>query len=140
MPGSQQLVSVQVKRRGGWLGWLFFMACLTGTLAFVRYAYLPLHKERGELRGQVDDLSQRDLRESQKLSSSEKALADLKAEHGRLTGQLVATQAEKGKLEDELKRLQTELTAKLEPEIEAGNVHVVRRGNDLVVDLADQIL
>ena len=51
-------------------------------------------------------------------------LAELKLTHEQLSGQLVETRAEKEKVEAELKRVQNELTAKLEPEIQAGNVHV----------------
>jgi chemotaxis protein MotB len=48
--------------------------------------------------------------------------------------------AEKEKIESELKGLQNELTKKLEPEIREGNVRIRRRGQELVLDMADQIL
>ena len=66
--------------------------------------------------------------------------AELRASREQLSGQLARTEAEREKLEAELKRVQSELSAKLEPEIHAGNVRIKRRGNELVVDVSDQIL
>ncbi len=127
-------------KRGGWLGWLLLVLFVAGAAAFVWYVYLPLRKERATLHTELAELDQKNLSTGRKLSESEAALSQLKLAQEQLSGQLVQTRAEKENIEAELKRLQAELTAKLEPEIQAGNVHVVRRGNDLVVDLADQIL
>jgi chemotaxis protein MotB len=129
-----------VVRRRGWLGWLLFVLLSAGVGAFVWYLYLPLRKTNAALVARVSEGDERSRSSNKKLSDSEAALASLKVTHDRLSGQLVQTQADKEKVEAELKRLQEDLATKLEPEIQAGNVHVVRRGNDLVVDLADQIL
>ena len=129
-----------VQKRGGWLGWLLFVVVLAGAAAFVWYLYVPLRKERLALQQQLHDGDEAARRVNHKLTESEAALTELKVAQEALSGQLLQTRAEKEKVEGELKRLQGELTAKLEPEIQAGNVHIVRRGNDLVVDLADQIL
>ncbi len=134
---AQKLV---VQRRGGWLGWLLFVFVVAGAGAFVWYSYLPLRAERASLLLRLGDAEERNQNADRKASDSEKALSELKLAQEQLSGQLSQTKAEKERLETELKRLQTELTAMLEPEIQAGNVNVVRRGNDLVVDLADQIL
>ncbi len=131
---------VIVQRRGGFLAWLLLVLLAAGAAAFVWYLYLPLRKERAALLDKVGATIELNQSANRKLSNSETALNELKRAQDELSGQLVQTRAEKEKLEAELKRLQTELTAKLQPEIQAGNVHVVRRGNDLVVDLADQIL
>jgi chemotaxis protein MotB len=131
---------VIVRRRGGWLGWLLLVLLAAGSASFVWYTYLPLRKDRDALLKKLGTLDEQNQTVSRKLEASEAALVDLKASKEQLSGQLVQTRAEKEQLEAELKRLQTELTAKLEPEIQAGNVRVVRRGNELVVDLADQIL
>jgi chemotaxis protein MotB len=131
---------VPVRRRGGWLGWLLFVLLAAAVGAFVWYLYMPLRVQRAELQRQVADREQRVRREAQKLRDSEAQLTELKRTQESLSGQLVQTQAEKERIETELKRLQGELSSKLEGEIQAGNVRIKRRGNDLVVDLADQIL
>ena len=130
----------RVPRKGGWLGWLLFVLLAAAVGAFAWYLYMPLRAQRTDLQRQIQDRDQRAKRVAQQQRDSETRLADLKREQESLSGQLVQTQAEKEKIEGELKRLQGELSAKLEGEIQAGNVHIKRRGNDLVVDLADQIL
>jgi chemotaxis protein MotB len=129
-----------VRRRGGWLGWLLFLLLAALTGAFIWYLYLPLRLHRSALQKQVEERDQRVKRAASKLSDSENQLAELKRAQETLSGQLVQTQAEKERIEAELKHLQSDLSSKLEGEIQAGNVHIKRRGNDLVVDLADQIL
>jgi chemotaxis protein MotB len=130
----------KVPRRGGWLGWLLFVLLAAGVGAFVYYLYMPLRAHRTDLQRQIEDRDQRAKRAAQKLKDSETKLDDMKRSQESLSGQLVQTQAEKEKIEAELKRLQGELSSKLEGEIQAGNVTIKRRGNDLVVDLADKIL
>jgi chemotaxis protein MotB len=129
-----------VRRRGGRLGWLLFLLLAAGTGAFVWYLYLPLRLHRNGLQQQLQERDLSVKRAASKLSESETQLAELKRAQETLSGQLVQTQAEKERVEAELKRLQSDLSSKLEGEIQAGNVHIKRRGNDLVVDLADQIL
>jgi len=131
---------VYVHKRGGWLGWLLFVLVTAGVAAFVWYLYLPLRKERAALQEKVQAGDERTRQANRKLSEAQAALSELKVSQEQLSGQLVQTRAEKEKIEAELKRLQGELSAKLQPEIQAGNVRIVRRGNDLVVDLADKIL
>ncbi len=129
-----------VRRRGGWLGWVLLVLLVAGAAAFVWYLYIPLRKERAALQAQLTEGDQRSRAAGRKLQDSEKALIEQKLAQERISGELVQTRAEKEKIEAELKRLQGELTKQLEPEIQAGNVRIVRRGNDLVVDLADKIL
>ena len=130
----------RVPRRGGWLGWLLFVLVAAAAAAFVWYLYLPLRAHRTDLQQLVENRDQRVQRAAKQLRDSEAQFAELKRAQESLSGQLVQTQAEKDKIEGELKRLQGELSSKLEGEIQAGNVRIKRRGNDLVVDLADQIL
>ena len=130
----------KVPRRGGWLGWVLFLLLAAVVGAFAYYVYLPLRAQRTNLQRQVEERDQRVKREAQKVRDSENKLTELKTAQQNLSGQLVQTQAEKERLEAELKRLQEDLSSKLEGEIKAGNVTIKRRGNDLVVDLADQIL
>jgi chemotaxis protein MotB len=128
------------RRSGGWLGWLLFVLLLGGAGAFIWYQYLPLRKSEGELTRRSALSAEEAKRQAAKLKEAEADLAELSRKQESLSGQLAQTVAEKEKLEAELKSVQDALAAKLEPEIQAGNVHIRRRGNDLVVDLADQIL
>jgi chemotaxis protein MotB len=130
----------RVPRRGGWLGWLLFVLLAGGVGAFIYYLYMPLRAQRTDLQRQIEDRDHHTKSAAQKLKDSEAKLDEMKRAQESLSGQLVQTQAEKEKIEGELKRLQGELSSKLEGEIQAGNVHIKRRGNDLVVDLADKIL
>ncbi|HEV8247442.1 MAG TPA: OmpA family protein [Polyangiaceae bacterium] len=128
------------RRSRGWLGWLLFLLLTAGAAAFVWYVHLPLRARRADLERQRQEQAAQIARSKQKLRDSETELGELKRKQDELSGQLVQTVAEKEKIEAELKRVQSDLSAKLEPEIQAGNVRIRRRGNDLVVDLADQIL
>lgn len=128
------------RRKGGWLGWVLFALLLGGAGAFVWYLYLPLRRDAADLRQRSARSALEVQRRGAKLEEAEARLAELERKREELSGQLVQTVAEKEKLEAELKSVQEALTAKLDPEIQAGNVHILRRGNDLVVDLADQIL
>jgi chemotaxis protein MotB len=131
---------VILRRQRNWVSWLLLALLAGGVAAFIWYAYLPLRAERSTLEQRVLTGDKRADGLERKLSGAQAALGELETAQKRLSGELTQTQAEKETLEAELQRLQGELTAKLEPEIQAGNVKVVRRGNDLVVDLADQIL
>jgi chemotaxis protein MotB len=127
-------------RSRGWLGWLLFILLLGAAGAFGWYVYLPLRKNALEMNQKGQQTADEARRQVAKLKETEARIADLTTKQEALAGQLVQTVAEKEKLESELKSAQDALSEKLEPEIQAGNVHIVRRGNDLVVDLADQIL
>src|SRR4051812_18479506 len=123
---------VRPRRSGGWVGWLFFVLLLGGAGAFVWYLYLPLRKNALELNQRQLQAGEDAKRQNAKLKDTEARLAEISAKQETLTGQLVQTVAEKEKLEADLKSVQESLTEKLEPEIQAGNVRIVRRGNDLV--------
>lgn len=148
------VASQRPRRRMGWLGWVLFLLAMAGTGAFISYVYIPLRVERSDLEKKVEEREQsvrksaKQLAESQakleesrlKIEESQAKLVEFEQAREQLAGQLAQTQEEKDKIEAELKRVQGELTAKLDPEIQAGNVRIKRRGNDLVVDLADDIL
>jgi chemotaxis protein MotB len=128
------------RRRYGWLGWLLFLLVMALTGAFISYVYMPLREQRVALQAQVTERDQRVRTSAKRLADSQTKLAEFKRTQEQLSGQLVQAQEEKDKIEAELRRVQSELQAKLEPEIQAGNVRIKRRGNELVVDLADEIL
>jgi chemotaxis protein MotB len=131
---------VTLRRRGGWLGWLCAALLCGAAGAFIWYLYLPLRAQRDSLLTQLDVGSERTRLANGKLQEAELALGELRTAQDRLSNRLVQTEVEKEKVAAELERVRSELALKLEPEIQAGNVRLVRRGNDLIVDLADQIL
>lgn len=134
-------------RRGKWLGWLVALLLAALFAAFVVFEHTPLHKERADLQAAIESAKQRErefqvkLEQSKKrVSDSDAALATLKGECSKVEGALKQTEQDKQQIEAELLRLQQELSKMLEPEIQLGNVRIHRRGQELVVDLADAIL
>lgn len=128
------------RSRAGIVGWLLLILVIGAAVAFVKYVYLPLRAEEARLNGLLADAAARDKDLKKKLSEAEARTAALEEKEQRLSGKLAQTEAEKAKLEGELKRVQSELSAILSPQISAGNVQIKRRGNELVVELSDQIL
>lgn len=128
------------RRSRGWLGYLLCLLLVAALAAFVYYGYLPLRRAHAELqrRHEAEVGNARALKKQ--LSEAESRSLELQRSQEQLSGQLEQTLAEKQTVEAELKRIQTELTTRLEPEIKSGDVRIKRRGNELVVDVADQIL
>jgi chemotaxis protein MotB len=128
------------RSRAGCFGWLLLLLVLGATAALVKYVHLPLKDEKARLEQQLRDAGEREKQLKKQLADAKARVAELEASQLALTGKLAETQAERDKLEAELKRVQTELSAVLEPEIHAGSVTIKRRGNELVVELSDQVL
>jgi len=124
----------------GWLGWLLLVLVLGLAGAFVYYLYLPLQKTRAGLEADLSQAKERERKTLERFKQSEARFAALEQDLGKVSGELRQTVAEKERIEGELKGIQTELSKKLEPEIQEGNVRIRRRGQDLVLDMADQIL
>jgi chemotaxis protein MotB len=130
----------QKKGSRSWLGWVLLFLVLGLAGAFVYYLYLPLRKARAALDVDLSQAKDRERRTVERLKQSEARFAALEQDLGKVSGELRQTVQEKEKIEAELKGLSAELSKKLEPEIQEGNVRIRRRGQDLVLDMADQIL
>jgi chemotaxis protein MotB len=128
------------RSRAGVVGWLLFLLLAAAIAAFVKYVFLPLRAERADLVTRAGEASELEKRLRKSVADVEARVSELDARQQQLSGKLAETQAERDKLEGELKRVQSELAKVLEPEINAGNVRIKRRGNELVVELSDQIL
>jgi chemotaxis protein MotB len=128
------------RSRAGVVGWLLFLLLAAAIAAFVKYVFLPLRAERADLVTRAGEASELEKRLRKSVADVEERVSELDARQQQLSGKLAETQAERDKLEGELKRVQSELAKVLEPEINAGNVRIKRRGNELVVELSDQIL
>lgn len=135
-----ELVPRQRRSKLGIIGWLLFLLLGGAVFAFVKYVHLPLRTERARLESDLAQAGEREKRLKKSVADAEAHALELESKRDQLTGKLAETEAERDKLEGELKRVQNELSAVLEPQITAGNVRIKRRGNELVVDVSDQIL
>jgi chemotaxis protein MotB len=124
----------------GCAGWILLVLALAAAALLIKFVYLPLKAERARLDGAVAEAGRREAALKRRASEAEARVLELKTREEQLTGKLSQSEAEREKLEAELKRVQSELSKLLEPEITAGNVRIKRRGNELVVELSDQIL
>jgi len=132
--------------RGG-LGWLLFVLLAAGSASFVHYLYLPLRAQRAALQADLASagarergLAERIKQGEARAKEDEARFSKLGADCDKVAGELRQTVAEKEQVEAELKRVQAELSRTLEPEIHSGNVRLRRRGQELVLDLANDIL
>jgi len=128
------------QRSLGWLGWLLFILALGAAGAFVYYRYLPLRQARARLDAELARAGDRERVLGQRVKQEAERFGKLEGECDKVASELKQTVAEKEKIESELKRVQGELLQKLEPEITSGNIRIRRRGQELVLDLADDIL
>ncbi len=127
-------------RSRGWLGWLLFLVASAGLGAFVYFLHWPLRQARARLDHDLGQAAQRERNLAQRLEQADHRCARLDQERKKVAGELAQTVAEKERIESELKQVQAELSQKLNPEIQTGNVRIRRRGQELVLDMADQIL
>ncbi|MDQ2646390.1 MAG: flagellar motor protein MotB [Myxococcota bacterium] len=128
------------RSRAGLIGWLLFLLVAAGGAAFVKYRYLPERAEEARLKALLGEASSREKLLKSKLAAAATRTAELETKEQQLWSRLQTSEAERDKLEGELKGVQSNLQAILEPQISAGNVKIRRRGNELVVELAAQIL
>jgi len=117
-----------------------FLLVSAGAGAFVYYLYLPLRNQRAALQADLDRAGSRERALNTRAAQEAERFSKLEADCNKVAGELRQTVAEKDKIESELKRVQTDLQQKLEPEIQTGNVRLRRRGQELVLDMADDIL
>jgi chemotaxis protein MotB len=135
------------RRSRGWLGWLLFILTLGAAGAFIYYLYFPLRQTRARLeadlggaRADLKSASERERALAEHVKQDEERLSKLSGERDQVESELKQTVAEKEKIEAELKRVQGELSQKLEPEITSGNIRIRRRGQELVLDMTDDVL
>lgn len=130
------------RKRGSraWIGWVLFILLLGGAGAFIWYLYMPLRATRASLESDLVRAGERERMLNGRIKEGEERITKLGADCDKVASELKQTVAEKEKIESELKGVQNELAKKLEPEIQAGNVRLRRRGQELVLDMADEIL
>jgi chemotaxis protein MotB len=128
------------KKSRGWLGWLLFVLLGAAAGAFVYYLYLPLRQQRADLELNLSRAGSREKVLTERLKQDADRFSKLEADCNKVAGELKQTVAEKARIEGELEHIQSELAKQLEPEIQTGNVRLRRRGQELVLDMADEIL
>jgi chemotaxis protein MotB len=128
------------RSRAGLIGWLLLVLMVASAVLFAKYAYLPLRAEQARLGAELDAGAVREKHLKRKLSAAQARTAELETKEQQLWGRLAHSEAEKDKLESELRGAQNDLQAILQPQISAGSVNIERRGNELVVELSAQIL
>ena len=131
------------KPRGGAgraVPWILLVLLIGGAGAFYMLRHMPLQQAHD---GLVSTFNARGI-ELEKLRSEvtrlDSAQKELTGKHAGTVKELEQVVAEKNRAMAELERIKAELTSKLEQEIDAGDVLVERRGDHLVVDVADKIL
>lgn len=124
----------------GLVGWLLFVALAAVIGAFVYFVYLPLRESEARVRGEAEEHARRVAELEKQLEGARGQVSDLTRKQLEVAVQLEQTVAEKQKLENELKAIQADLSSKLEGQILSGNIELRRRGDELVVDVADKVL
>lgn len=124
----------------GWAGWSLFLSLALAAGAFVYFLYLPLRGEAARHAGERDEATARVAALESKLTGTQEHVGELTRKQVEVSVQLAETVAEKERLEAELKAIQADLASKLEVEIQSGNIELRRRGDELVVDVADKVL
>ncbi len=127
-------------RSHGWVGWLLFLVVFAGLGGFGYFLHWPLRQDRSRLERDLGQAAQRERNLQQRLEQADARCSRLEQERKKVAGELAQTVAEKERIESELKQVQGELSQRLDPEIQNGNVRIHRRGQELVLDMADQIL
>lgn len=133
--------------RGGRTGWVFFsllfvlfLLFVSATGAFVYTRYLP---ERDRAQADAKALADSTARYNELKSSLdrvERGLSSTRAERDRLDGERAQALKDKENAIQELERVKGELKNSLEGELSSGDLRIERRGQELVVDVADQVL
>jgi chemotaxis protein MotB len=135
------------RRKPGRLGWLFFTFLfvlfalfVSATGAFVFMRYLPERdKAQANAKALADETALRNDLERQ-LKQARTGLHSTRAERDQLDVERARALQEKETAIRELERVKGELSASLEGEMSSGDVGIERRGRELVVDVADQVL
>ena len=128
------------RRASAWPGWLAFVFALGAAGAFVWYLYLPLHAKKSALDEELNAAKLREAGLNVKLEKAEKNALGLKHESEALAAERAQALKEKQDAIDALNHLKEELSSKLQVEMQRGDITILRRGNELVVDVADKIL
>lgn len=134
-------------RRSGRTGWMFFsvlfvlfLLFLSATGAFVYMRYLP---ERDRAQADAKALVETTARYNElkgSLDRVERGLSSTRAERDRLDGERAQALKDKENAIQELERVKSELKNSLVGELASGDIGIERRGGQLVVDVADQVL
>jgi chemotaxis protein MotB len=130
----------QWKRVRAWPGWLAFALALGAGGAFLWFIYRPAMEREQRLASESMTARESLAALVPKLEETERKVRDLQTERDRLAAEHAPLVAERQAALDALQKLEQEISSKLETEVQSGDIAITRRGNDLVVDVADKIL
>ncbi len=138
---EQSLTQYEEQRRvRAWPGWLAFVLALGGTGAFLWFIYRPAMEREQRLTSESMTSRESLVALVAKLEETERRARELQTERDRLVGEQAQLVADRQAALNALAQLEQEISSKLETEVQSGDIAITRRGNDLVVDVADKIL
>lgn len=147
--GNDEVARYEQRLRGrrGRSGWVFFTLLfvlfalfLAAAGAFVFKRYLPERDRAAADAKALADVTQRYNELKNSLDKAERGLSSTRAERDRLDQERAQALKDKESAIQELERVKGELKNSLEGEVTSGDVGIERRGSELVVDVADQVL
>jgi chemotaxis protein MotB len=129
------------------MGWFLAVGATAGLAAFWYGVYMPLQQRTNALATQLDETHQRNGLIEQEFNQVNDDARSLRAKNQALEAEMAELQqahaaaiAEKEAAVAALKRVQDELSGSLGKEIASGDVAVTRRGDEVVIDVSDDIL
>lgn len=137
----------RLKGRRGRSGWAFFSVLFVLFLLFVSaagaFVYLRYLPERDRAQADAKALAEMTARYNalkNSLDQAERGLSSTRAERDRLDQERAQALKDKESAIQELERVKGELKNSLVGELSSGDVGIERRGQELVVDVADKVL
>lgn len=147
--GNDEVAEYQrrLQRKGGRTGWVFFTVLfvlfalfVSAAGAFVYLRYLPERdRARADARALADTTARYNELKSH-LQKTEAGLSSTQAERDRLDHERQQALKDKENAIQELERVKGELKNSLVGELSSGDIGIERRGRQLVLDVADQVL
>jgi chemotaxis protein MotB len=140
MANPEPIPNFRPRSGRSWPGWVVSILVAAAFAAFVWFRYLPEVRDNAGLAKQLEDAKA----EAEQLQRKLKALAEnveqIRGERDKVNALHAQALKEKQEAVEALNRMKEELSSKLEVEVESGDIAITRRGNELVVDVADKIL
>lgn len=133
-------ISSRSRERGSVVAWILLMLLVGGAVAFYLLRYRPLDQSHKRLLQTFNSRSTEleNLRTQGEHLKRERT--DLQSASASLKSELDKAIAEKNAAVAELEKARSDLSTKLEPEIALGDIRIERKGDRLVVDVADKVL
>ena len=126
-------------RRMTWVAWGLLGVSLVVVVILAAYVS-HLATRMGDLEAEVSSQAKQRKALLQQRNAARAESSELKREKEKLGTELEQTQADKEAAKKELEQARQDLAAQLATEIKRGEVFILVRGSELVVDVADKVL